>query len=675
MSITSILLTLLALLIAGGITYFQYFHQSVIDKKVKFLLATLRFLAIFGILLLLVNPKIARDVYTNQKPIIAFFFDNSASIKSFKADQIANNFLNKIKDNKSLAEKFELHLYGFDREVKVLDSLNFKGYHSQLSEIPKHLQGAYKQNATAVVLVTDGQSTIGADYRYAFDPSKRVLPLVLGDTTTVIDLKIGQINVNKYALYKNKFPVEVFVEYNGNQSVQAQLNISNGGGQVFSKALSFSPNQSSQRVEALLEASPVGLQIYNVSISSNISEANQSNNKRNFAIEVIDQKSEIAIISQLSHPDIGTIKRAIESNKYRKVSVLKPSQVQNINDFNAIILYQPNNSFQKIFDNNKNLKVNQWIITGKHTDYGFLNRMQSQISFNMSNAKEDYLASYKRDFSTFILDDIGFNSFPPLENAYGNMTFKGKHDDLLNARLRNLALDQPLMSFTEENAQKQVWLFGENIWKWRLQDHLNHQKFDKFDVFIDKIIQYLSSQDKKKNLVVQHENFYQAGDRIEISAQFFNKNFEFDENAKLQITLTNKQTNKVLNQSFLRGANAYKLNLEGLESGQYNFTVKEMTSNTSYSSFFEIIPFDVEKQYVNPNLEALQYVANQTNGQLYFQNQDNQLINDLLKDNQYKTIQKSKSVISALIDWYWLLALILLALTIEWLLRKYHGLL
>lgn len=675
MNLTAVLLTLFAFLLAGGITYFQYFHKTVIEKKVKYILAFLRFLAIFGILILLVNPKISREVFNDQKPVLALFFDNSASIKSFKAELISKNFLNEIKNNSSLAEKFDVHLYKFDQEVSILDSLNFKGNHSQLSEIPKHLQGSYKQNATAVVLVTDGQSTIGADYRYGFDSSKQVFPLVLGDTTTVVDLKIGRINVNKFALYKNKFPVEIFVDYNGNQSVQAQVSINRGGSQVFSKAITFSPNQTSQRLEALLEASPVGLQIYNVKVSSNIPEVNKTNNIRNFAVEVIDQKSEIAIISQISHPDIGALKRAIESNKYRKVTVLKPNQVQNLNDYNAIIFYQPDNSFQKLLETNKNLKVNQWVITGKHTDFGLLNRMQQQISFNMSNAKEDYLATFQKDFSTFILDDIGFSSFPPLEHAYGNSTINTKHDDLLHARLRQMALDQPLLTFIEETSQKQVWLFGENIWKWRLQYHLNHQNFEKFDVFIDKIIQHLSSQDKKKNLVVQHENFYHAGDNIEISSQFFNKNYEFDESAKLQLQLTNKSTKQVVNQSFLRGTNAYKLNLEGLEAGQYNFTVKELNSNSSYSGFFEIIPFDVEKQFVNPNVSALKYVAEQSGGQLYYQNQGKQLIDNLISNQQYKTIQKSQTILSALIDWYWLLALILLALTAEWLLRKYHGLL
>lgn len=675
MNVSTFIYIVLALILAGGITYFQYFYKNTIEEKVRNLLSIFRFFAIFGLLLLLLNPKIERTIFDNEKPVLAVFFDNSESIKALNAADISKSFLKEIKTQSELNDKYDVHLYGFAQDLQLLDSLNFKGQQTQLAEVPKNLKGFYKQTATAVVLVSDGQSTIGADYRYSFDPNKRVFTLILGDTNTIVDLKIGQINVNKYALYKNKFPVEFFVEYNGFKSLNANVSIRKGNQQVYTQSLTFNNNQKAKRLEVLLEAAPVGVQVYTISVEGNVAEQNKVNNNRNFAIEVIDQKSEIAIVSQLTHPDVGALKRAIESNKYRKVTVIKPADVQNLGNYNAMILYQPDQSFQRLFDANKNLKTNTFIITGKHTDFTFLNRVQDQVSFNMSNAKEDYLATYKRDFSTFILDDVGFNSLPPIENAYGSFKFNAKHDDLLTARIRNLALDQPLLTFTEQGLQKQAWLFGENIWKWRLQYHMTYQKFDKFDIFIDKIIQYLSSQDKKRQLVVQHESFYNSGERIEISAQFFNKNFEFDETAKLQLTLKNKSTNKTTIQNFLRGSNAYKLDLEGLEAGAYTFTVTESNSKASYSSSFEIIPFDVEKQFPNPNVEALQYVANQTDGSAYYQNQGSQLIKDLVNDKRYQTIQKSKQVLSSLIDWYWLLVMILLALAIEWLLRKYHGLL
>ena len=50
------------------------------------------------------------------------------------------------------------------------------------------------------------------------------------------------------------------------------------------------------------------------------------------------------------------------------------------------------------------------------------------------------------------------------------------------------------------------------------------------------------------------------------------------------------------------------------------------------------------------------------------------MINDLLSDSRFATIQKSSKKIVPLIDWKYLLALIALSLATEWFIRKYNGL-
>jgi hypothetical protein len=51
-----------------------------------------------------------------------------------------------------------------------------------------------------------------------------------------------------------------------------------------------------------------------------------------------------------------------------------------------------------------------------------------------------------------------------------------------------------------------------------------------------------------------------------------------------------------------------------------------LNSNTSYSGHFEILDFDREKQFVNPDLEKLSQLATQTKGVVYFPNQVDALI-------------------------------------------------
>jgi hypothetical protein len=245
----------------------------------------------------------------------------------------------------------------------------------------------------------------------------------------------------------------------------------------------------------------------------------------------------------------------------------------------------------------------------------------------------------------------------------------------LSSTIRNIPTNQPLLAYSETQGQRSAYLFGENIWKWRADYYVNKNDFVDFDVFLDKTIQFLASDNARKSLVVNHERFYNSGEAIEITAQYFNKNYELDEKARLTISVPNTKTKQVKNFDLLRTSNAFQVNLDGLIAGNYKFTVKELNSNASYSGGFEVLDFDIEKQFVNPDWNKLNQLATQTQGKAYLANQTDTLVKQLLGDESYKAVQKTIVKKSPLIDWIWLLVLLAASLATEWFVRKYNGLL
>ena len=675
MTTNTIFLLLLSLIIAGGLSYFQYFFKAKNKSNLIWFLAFLRFLAIFGLLVLLINPIISKSSLEVIKTPLAIAVDNSSSITALKSDKKVVELYQKLISNPALKEKFEIQSYQFDADFKSSDKFDFKGKQTNLDEVAKNLKSINKNLTFPTVIITDGNQTTGNDYVYRFDPVNKVYPLVVGDTTTFFDLKINQLNVNKYAFHKNKFPVEVFLQYSGDKPATADFTISQGNSVVAKEKVSFSPSKKTASLNLLLPADKVGLQIFRASISSSTKEKNSYNNIKNFAVEIIDQKSTIAIVSAINHPDIAALKRSIEVNAQRKVILVKPNDINQLQEASVLVLYQPNASFKAVFDNNKNAGRNTFIITGNNTDFNFLNQQQNNLVFKMSGQVEDYLSEFQSQFNLFAIDDIGFENFPPLQNAFGTISTNGNVSVLLSSRIRNVSTNAPLLAFAENQGKRTAFLLGENSWKWRLQSHIDNQSFEKYDVFIDKIIQFLATSASKKSLVVTHESFYNSGDELIINAQYFNKNYEFDEKARLTISVTNAETKQSKNYDLLKGNNSYSVNLDGLTAGKYNFTVKELNSNTSYSSHFEILDFDIEKQFVNPDVLKLKQLALQTNGKAFFENQADDLINTLLENKEYKSIEKNVSTKTPIIDWVWLLILIAALLTTEWFVRKYNGLL
>lgn len=675
MTTNTLLLLIVSLVIAAGLSFFQYLYKAKNQSKIYWFLAFLRFASIFGFLLLLINPIISKTELEVVKTPLPVVVDNSSSITFLNAKTQAKEVYQQLISNKELQKKFEIQTFLFDASLQQSDTFTFKGTQTQLDVVAKDLKSLYKNIHFPTVLISDGNQTSGDDYVYSFDTENRVFPVVMGDTTAVFDLKISQLNVNKYAFYKNKFPVEVFVQYSGNRPVTANFSISEGKSTLSKQPINFTSTQKTATFTVFLPADKIGLHLFKASITSGVKEKNTYNNSNNFAVEVLDQKTTIGLVSTINHPDLSALKRAIETNAQRKVNILKPQEIKSLSDYNVLILYQPNASFKSIFDTAKTAGINTLVVTGMATDFNFLNQQQSDLTFKVTNQKEDYLPSFNSKFNLFALENIGFENFPPLAHPFGTVTTKENVTVLLSSKIRSIDTGLPLLAFTETGGKRSAYLLGENSWKWRLQSHIDQQSFEKYDVFIDKTIQFLASNSTKKALVVTHENFYNSGEAIAITAQFFNKNYEFDDNARLSISVTNTKTKQKKNYDLLKGTNAYQVNLDGLSAGSYTFTVKELNTNSSYSGRFEILDFDIEKQFVTPDYTKLAQLAEQTKGKAFLPSQVEQLIQLLLADESYKAIQKESVIKTPLIDWIWLLILIAICLSTEWFVRKYNGLL
>lgn len=668
----TILLLILSLAVAAGLSYFQYFHKS--TGKIRIWLSLLRFTTIFGLLLLLINPVISNTSYETEKSPLVLAIDDSRSVRELKAAELARATADKILSDRRLRDKFSVQPILFSEDVVPGDTLSFEGSQTNIDKLGSYIRSVHKNKIHPVILLSDGNQTRGADYPYSFQSSSQVFPIVLGDTTEFFDLKVSRLNVNKYAFLKNRFPVEIFMQFSGKQAARGALTITSGNQTLHRETITFSATDRTQTVNVLLPASKVGIQNFKVALSGTQPERNLINNVRNFAVEVIDQKTEVAIVSEINHPDLAAIKRAISGNAQRQVKILKPGAVTDVNLFNVLIFYQPDGSFRKLWESANQAGVNIWTITGLHTDFDLLNAVQADVAFRMSGQQENYLPVFSESFGFFAVDDIGFASLPPLENPYGVITVRNGAT-LLDASIRNIKASQPLLTFSEQGSKRSAYLFGEHLWKWRMQSHVDHKSFEKFDVFIDKIIQFLATNNSRKSLIVEASSFYNSGEEIEITAQYFNKNFELDENARLSLSVTNLSSRSVKNYDMLRGGNNYKANLDGLPSGRYKYTVKETRSGTTQNGTFEIIDYDIEKQFVNPDLAKLRQTASITAGTVYMPDKVESLIQQLMADDRYKPVEKSIVRRIPLIEWWWLLLIIAASLATEWLIRKYHGML
>ncbi len=671
-TINNIYLILIAIL-ALGIAIFQYFYNVKKQSKKQYIFATLRFFTLFFLGVLLLNPKFNQTVIHWVKPSLVIVVDNSNSIKKLNQTNAVQNFITHLK-NSTLSNQFTIDYYSFGKEFKPLDSLTFNETQTNIANVFSSLKEIYKNTLAPTILLTDGNQTFGEDYILNSRAYKQeIYPVVLGDSVLKTDLKISHVQHNKYAFLGNEFPLEITLNYVGKKAVSQELTVFNGAHKIISKKINFSTDNHTQIVNVKLKANQVGKQYYTVKITTLSSEENKVNNIRNFNISIIDERTKVLLVSAILHPDLGALKKAIETNKQRKVTTVKPTDVFDINKYQMIIVYQPSSKFKETYSKLKEFQKNYLTITGLQTDWAFLNSVSSSFKRKVITQKQEYLAHKNEGFSLFQYDDLSFETYPPLLDFYGDLELQTNANTILYQQIGNVVTKSALLTFFEQNNRREALLIGEGIWKWRAKSFLNTKNFETFDAFIGKMIQFLASNTKKQRLVVDAEDQYYLGE-TRLDAQYYDKNYQLNSNEILKCDILNTKTNQKYTYDFSNTTTNYALNLNNLPAGTYKYTVRVVNKVIVKKGSFEVLDFNIEAQFLNADIKKLQQLAANTTNKLYFSNQYKQLFNELSNKEQYKTVQEDKITQKPLIHWKYLLSILLLLLSIEWLMRKYNGL-
>ena len=673
MQTTTIIYIIIALLFSIAISWFLYFYQQKGQRNVDFVLFGLRCISVFLLLLLFINPTIDRKQFIIQKSKLSVLVDNSTSIKFFQKDTLVQSIIDDFKTHSELNKRFDINYYSFGDKFQLNDSLQFNESQTNIADPLNKVNKVLINDSNAIVLITDGNQTVGNDYEYS-SIKNPVFPLVVGDTTQYEDVKISQLNVNRYSFINKQFPVEIFLQYEGNQSLKLRYTIENKGKIIYSKLIRFSPQKNSQRIEASIKATQEGSNFYKAKIEYLENEKNKTNNLKNFSVEVIDKQTEVLILSSFYHPDLGALKKSIESDQQRKVSIrtLSKNKIK-LNDFQLFILYQPNNDFKEIINDLTTKNANYFLISGSKTDWNFVNNQNIGIRKNYLNQDENYTASFNAGFLNFSQKDIGFDNFPPLVNKYGETSINIPHQTLFFQNINGFTTQEPLLATSNVNNHKKVFLMGEGLWKWRSTSYLNSNSFQDFDEFIGNLVQFASSKKVRNRIDVNIEPIYNANARIQVGAFYVDENYQFDDRATLLFTTINKETKEKKVIPFSLTNNSYQLELTVLESGDYEYSVDVEGQNITKKGVFKINQFEIEQQFTNANKEKLQRLSNKSEGVLYFENQETSLIDQLLTDKRFVSIQKSVNTKEELINLKWLLAIIVFLLSSEWLTRKYFG--
>ncbi|NND16907.1 MAG: LapA family protein [Eudoraea sp.] len=671
-----LILIFLGALLAFMLAWWHYLPRSRRNSRLYRALALLRFLSIFGLILLLINPKFTRTSYDIEKALLTVLVDNSSSMVASDSAVTLREITSRLAQNKTLQDRFTVNTMAFGEEMRPLDSLSFSDQATNISRPLQSLKDVSIGSNTVTILLSDGNQTLGEDYEFiSHKPEQRIFPIVAGDTTTYEDLRLDRVNMNNYAYLKNTFPIEIFTSYSGSGSRTSVLSVSMNGQTRFQQNVTFTKETPAIQVTAKLEAQNTGLQDVRVSLLSFDNERNTYNNSRQLSLEVIDEKTKIAIVSSLVHPDLGSLKTAIEQNEQREVTISSPRSLENTwEDADLLILYQPDRAFAQVYDVLKTEGISALTIVGPRTDWSFMNAVQNTFSMSTYGQAEEIFPDLNGSFSIFDTSDFDITDFPPLDFELGDITIAADYESVLDQKVKGVLIEEPMLAMVRGQERNEAILFGENSWKWRIQSYRNEGNFQTYDGLIAQVIRFLDLKKRANRLTLEYEKSYQGVNAAEIVARYFNETMAFDGNASLKLFIKKREETSSREFPMLLRNGYYGLSINDFPAGDYEFTVRVEGTDITRSGGFKILDFDVEKQLVSSNYKKMARLANASGGSVFYVDQVDQLIDDLSNRNEFLPVQKSNQNVVSLIDFRILLAAIAICLAAEWFLRKYNGL-
>ena len=216
-------------------SWWLFFNISIKPKHKNtrnILLAVLRFLAVFTLLLLLINPKLKSQQLIEILPTLNVVVDNSSSITYTKQEDKVTKLVSELKSNAAINKKFNVNYYALTDDLYQQDSFSFDNSKTNILKSLQTLASFNRENIAPTILVTDGNQTYGSSYEF-YKSNQQLYSVAVGDTLNYDDLKINQINVNSYTSLNNKFPVEIFLEYDGNEIINKVLTVKQRNNVVF----------------------------------------------------------------------------------------------------------------------------------------------------------------------------------------------------------------------------------------------------------------------------------------------------------------------------------------------------------------------------------------------------------------------------------------------------------
>ena len=662
---------LFILLLSFGLTWFLYsIRNPAWNRTQNWILSGMRFLAIFFSLALLLEPFVNQTIIRTEYPIVAIALDNSQSVIARSSDSLAiMNEFQKLKDDLT-NEGISVRTFYLADD----DTLQFDQSTTNISRLQQKVENEMEgSNWAATVWLTDGIFNTGSTPLYHQYPVPQ-FSIGLGDTIPPRDINISRVRYNRVSFKGNETPIQVEASQKGFDGQEVTFNLTENGNVLEQRKIRL--DKPTKEFEFILKLEKEGLRKIEISTPIRSGESVEKNNQSSVFLEVIDGRQKVLIVAHAPHPDIRSIRTALDLTDNYQVDLYISSITESRpTDIYDVVIYHGAFTPQTSFDPKGSPGV--WHILGEKSSLNLMNKQLTFLNIRKRGSQMDNVTSSpNQSFSKFNLsgDQDVFENFPPISIPFGDYILSGPTEVLLYQRVGSIRTKKPLFTFFDDGSQKVAILAGQNIWKWRLQESAISGNSIVFDNIISKTVQFLSvKNDKQQFRFRTRDSNFSNLQSILFESEVYNDIYEriYGNRISLKLSSENGETEDY---EFIDSEYNSSFSIPSLNSGIYTYNASVEVGEKTFTDKGQFLVEEVNKEYLNLTADhnLLKSLAIRTEGDYVHFSEADQLIGKL-KARNFKSIISSSESYFPLIQSRWMLLIILLLFSSEWLVRKYLG--
>ena len=655
----------------------------------QWIAAVLRGSAVSLLAFLLLTPLVKRTVSEEEKPIVVVAQDNSQSpflcrdSALYRGEYAAQ--LSQVVNR--LAHDYSLHSYTYGTEVvRQPDFAPAEGveHSTDLSALLTSMREQYAgRNLAAVVLTGDGLYNRGSSPEHLAEAvGCPLFAVALGDTSVRCDAAVASVRCNKVAFLGSRFVMDVAVRASRLKGRTAQLSVECDGRVMHQQHVAYAADDDLQNISVEVDADKEGVHNYVVRLSVLDGETSSRNNVQQVVVEVVDGRQHVAIIAAAPHPDVAALQQSIGGHEGYEVETFLASTFKaKLSDFDLVVLHRlpalgmPGADLvRKVIE----ARVPVIMVLGTGVDLARFNNLGTglQIVSRLQRTNE-VTAQVNNSFTAFTLDDEVkqvFSELPPLVAPFGDYRVAPSVQTLFYARMGNVVSEQPLVCVGNVRGTRCAVVAGEGLWRWRLADYKLSGGHTNFDNWLNKLLVYTALQPDKERFHVETQRVWQSGEDVVVEAELYNDNYEPINVPDALLMLIDSSQHEV-EFTFSRRASSYRLSMGQLPAGRYRYRASTTLGGQHYQceGSFVVEALNLEDINLVANHGLMYSLSSLTGGTMLYPSEVQQLP-DLIKSRvDAVTMLHAHTRYVELLRLPWVLALLVLLLGVEWVLRKYNG--